>query len=638
MIVEEIVPLPDTLEPKILETPQSFIARIAAMNAAGSAREFCRDFLLDFDKIANGVADEIGRLAILTGADADDLMRGACVATGTHAFAVNGEKLTSARARRTRLRACVDCMAEDMAAAPDLPGDAAIACRAYFLIDPIRTCPIHGRAFVQISDERSLGEHRGDYSLALADAIEDIDLLRSESACRPQSPFERYLMGRFGFAERLQVELLDPLAVTDVTMVCERIGVFHMLGRKGRLGQLDEDGRSGAGQAGFEVLAGGASGLRDFVTEAYETATTEERRGLSNTIFGRFHYFLNSETSEDLVPIKQVIADRLSELLPYGPDDEPLFGVRFSKRYWHTLISAERQYGIPYRTIRQDVVGAGIADRINLRFSKTRFIIDAAKLAELYGSGDTVVSRRRVIYETGAHAHDFAAFDEAGLLSPVERGETPAGDRYRQGAVRALVTRMLGGTERLAGEVPGMVAVRDAYALTDWSRAEVMSMIADGRVRHGSVTGQLPLASLRVDLDQLRELHPLHGRDYLSMGEAAAILRVSETVFKRLIQGNWLPWFRLRHPGTGKLRFMFSKDDIEAFSAAYMPVSEIWMKRGRQLSTINSWLRSHGLEPAFPPADLRCTFYRRTEVTPLLDGLSKTIPATPETEEIHHAR
>jgi len=618
-MIEEIVPLQDTLPLKRFETPTSLVSRIAAMNDAGSAREFCKDFLLDFDRIAMGDADEIARLAVLTGADLGELMRSSVVSASKGQHRLNGEALSTGRSRRTRLRTCVDCIEEEMQEALGLRGDAAVACRAFSLFDSIFTCPFHERSFVQIADHRSLGAHKGDYSMALGEALEDIDGLRALTVKRPLSGLEHYFMGRFGFSDRIHVTLLDPLTVTDVTKMCERIGVFVMLGRKGKLGHLDEHGRWAAGQAGFEILAAGVDGLRGFVTQAYDAATAEERRGLSNTIFGSFHYFLNSETLLGaFTEIKQVIADRLSELLPYGPDDAPLFGVRFSRRHWHTLISAERQYGIPYRTIRQDVVAAGLADRVNLKFDKTRFIIDAGKLAELYGSGKSLLSRRRVIHHTGAHAHDFIAFDEAGLLHAARVGKTASEDTFRQGEVDTLVKRMLENAEPLSGETPGLVPLRDAYKTTDWSRAEVMTMIADGRVRHGSVTGLKPLASLRVDVEHLRRLHPLHGKAYLSIEAAAARLKVSETVISRLVQFNLIEWHRLRQVDTGKLRIMLPTDAVWAFAKEFMPISEIWTKRGGWLARITPWLLANGLEPMFPAADLRCTFYRRADVTPLL--------------------
>lgn len=635
---EEITPLQGTLPLKRFETPASLVSRIAAMNAAGSAREFCKDFLLDFDRIARGDADEIARLSVLAGADLGELLRGSVVSASKGQHRLNGEALSTGRSRLTRLRACVDCIEEDMREAPGLPGDAAVACRAFSLFEPIGTCMFHERSFVQIADHRSLGAHKGDYSMALGEALEDIEGLRAQTVERPLSGLEHYFMGRFGFSDRIHVTLLDPLTVTDVTKICERIGVFVMLGRRGKLTHLDENGRWAAGRAGFEILAAGVDGLRGFVTEAYEAATAEERRGLSNTIFGSFHYFLNSETLLGaFTEIKQVIADRLSELLPYGPDDPPLFGVRFTRRYWHTLISAERQYGIPYRTIRQDVVAARLADRVNLKFDKTRFLIDAGKLAELYGSGEALLSRRRVIYETGAHAHDFAAFDEAGLLRAASVGKTASEEMFRQGEVQTLVKRMLENAEPLSGETPGLVPLRDAYQATDWSRAEVMTMIADGRVRHGSVMGLKPLASLRVDVEQLRRLHPLHGKACLSIEAAAARLKVSETVISRLVQLNLIEWHRLRQVDTEKLRIMLPMDAVEGFATAYVPVSEIWTKRGGWLARINPWLQSNGLEPEFPHADLRCTFYRRAHVAPLLMGPQAATQATHPKED-HDAR
>lgn len=98
------------------------------------------------------------------------------------------------------------------------------------------------------------------------------------------------------------------------------------------------------------------------------------------------------------------------------------------------------------------------------------------------------------------------------------------------------------------------------------------------------------------------------------MEEAANLLEVSETVVNRLVKLEWIGAHEERNEDTGKLRMALLKDDVLAFGRTYIPVSEVWRRRGGRLSTINPLLRSHGLEPAFPSEKLRCTFYPRAKV------------------------
>jgi len=100
----------------------------------------------------------------------------------------------------------------------------------------------------------------------------------------------------------------------------------------------------------------------------------------------------------------------------------------------------------------------------------------------------------------------------------------------------------------------------------------------------------------------------------MSMEEAANLLEVSETVVNRLVKLEWIGAHEERSEVTGKLRMALLKDDVLAFGRTYIPVSEIWRRRGGPMSKINPLLSSHGLEPAFPAEKLRCTFYPRAEV------------------------
>ncbi len=626
----EIEPLEETLPLMPYETGGSITSRLAAMNGAGNARQFCWDQYMDFEKIAAGDVGELTKLATFASVDLTALICWSPKSNGTHGYSIRGETVTNVRSRRTRLRVCVACIDDAMSANPHLPADAAVAVPVYTLLDPIRTCPHHAMSLVQVADSHSFGEHYQDYSIAIADALEDLDSLRSRSIKRPVSEFERYLLGRLGVELRSLEPLLDTMNISQVMTICERFGAFHLHGRNALITQLDEPGQHAAAQAGFEIMVRGEDGLRDFVTNAYQRAAAEGKAGMSSTIFGRLRTFLTSaEHAKDFEPIKQIMVDRLSELVPYGPDDPPIFGVRPSHRHWHTLISAERQYGIPYRTIKKNVERAGIYQRLNLAaFSKTRFAIAVDELERVFGAPDVLIPRLEVTAETGAHAKDFTALEAAGLLVPATGKSHTANAWFRRGDVAQLERTLLARAVPMQGELPGWVTVQRAFLSTSWSRAEVFGHIASGAVPTGSVEGVRSVASLRVDLAALRRLHPLSGREVMSMVAAAAALGVSEQVIERLIKSGRIEAHNLRNEETGKLKTAVFADEVLEFQRTFIPVSEIWLRRGGQMSKINPMLRSRGLKPVFPPDELRCTFYARQEVDSVFPPTASS-PASP---------
>lgn len=612
MIDHDISPLADPIAMRPYETGTSLVARRAAMEHAAHGRQFANDFYVNFERLAGGDPGELRKVSILLSADYDELRRWTPRRVGD-GFELGGEIITNYRSRRTRFRVCPMCAVEDVAAAPGLQLDAAVSCSAFTLVDPIRTCFIHGAALVQVADSRSAGYHHHDFSLAIADALEDWDSLTSNAVLRRVTTFEWYLLGRLGFSQRMHVELADELDITDITTLSQYMGLFILRGRTAVLGDLDEDGLWQAAEIGFEVLSGGERGVRQFVTDAYDRAVADGERGMSSTIFDRFHYFLTSGRSVGhFLTVKQIIIDRLSELVPYGPDDAPTFGVKASKRYWHTLLSAERQYGIPYRTIQKRAERAGLITRLNADVQKTRALIDAKKLDRLLDGGNVQANRFNAAKFLGADWQYFAAFEEAGVLFPVARGTHQHNSIYLQRDLNDLAARLLLHTVQQDGEVDGMVSMWQAYVMSDWSLPEVVDHVVQGNVSCSSITGMQAVASVRVDIEALRALHPLHGVEVMTVPEAAAAIGVSQQVISKLILKERMPRCRQRHPQRNGNRLVVPRAVVEAFRHEYVPVSEIW-RRGVQLSCIARTMEAHGFEPAFKSDELRCLFYHRHE-------------------------
>ncbi|RYG80290.1 MAG: DNA-binding protein, partial [Alphaproteobacteria bacterium] len=419
---------------------------------------------------------------------------------------------------------------------------------------------------------------------------------------------------RLGFTQRIPVVLADELGITEVTKLSQHMGNQILHGREAIVSDLDDSGLWVAEDVGFKVLLDGEDGVRQFVTDAYDRAVADGDRGMSNALFDRFHYFLNSEASVGLFgTVKQIIIDRMSELLPYGPGDTPTFGVTAIRRHWHTLASAERQYGLPYRTIRKLVERAGIVEPLNTDVQKTRAVINAKALDDLLSGGGAQENHYNTAKRLGAHWTHFRAFEEAGLLLPVLRGENKHNFTYLRRDLARFEQALMRHAHPQAGELEGMVSMRQAYVATDWSLAEVVKHVMAGDIPCASVIGMKPVESIRLDLTALRCLHPFGSVETITVKEAAAMLRVSETVISKLITTRRIAGFRQRIPDRNGRRWVVSQAEMEEFRGRYIAASEIWRK-GMGLSKITREMAAHGIEAQFPPDELRCTFYLREQV------------------------
>ena len=612
--VWDVEPLADTLTLGWLETPVSALSRLAALNAAGNAGEFGRDFFLSFPKIAKGDREEVRRFSILASMDFDELMRAAPISLGDGWFTLNGAVVSQGRSRRTNLRFCPHCAVEAVEAHPYVRRDALVYCSAPALVDPIRTCPKHCVPYVFIEDSVRLSSHlKGDYSLAIGDLLEDLDTFVASATPREFSRFERLLMGKLGYGPPVDAPLLNELSITNVTKICERMGTFQLHGPQALIGDLDDDGLWAAAEAGCDILARGSDGVRNFVSDAYERASDEDRRGLAAKVFGKFHYFINSEgVASDFRQIKQIVVDRLSELLPYGPDSV-LYGVSPAKRYWHTLQSAEREYGIPARTIRRHLREADALQRV-ASGAHYHFSVPSTVLDSLYTSPDTALIRYEVVELTGAHAHDFAALEESGLLLPAVKDKVWKKYRFRRGDVEAVIEKLLASAAELANETDGFVPVREAHRNSSWSVTEIYQHIHKGKVPFGIVTGQKAIGGLRVHLASLNQLHPLHGAEHMTQKQVANLLKVSGPVTGRLATAGKLVVHLVRDGETKWLRQAFRRREVQEFSGQYISLNEILARRPGKGSVTNTRLASMRIWPAIAGKEFGATFYNREEV------------------------
>lgn len=352
---------------------------------------------------------------------------------------------------------------------------------------------------------------------------------------------------------------------------------------------------------------------------------------MSSTIFDRFHYFLNSEAAiSQFLEIKQIIIDRLSELVPYGPDDPIVFGVRPAKRHWHNLISAERQYGVPCRTIQARVDREGIFRRLNPAFEKSRYVISADDLERMMLGDDQASTQLEVVQRTGIGTLDMAAIKTAGVLVPTIYSDLARDCWYRRGDVLDLEERFRSLAVEQLGEVEGMVTVYRGYRDTNWTRGEVLRHMADGKVPISMVVGLRSFEGLRVNLEGLAKLHPLYGREIMTTEAAAKLLGVSEAVIQKLVLTDSMTWDYVRIKKTGRLKKAVFRDGVEEFKRNYIPLSEIVTTHNISYVQAKRWLASIGVEEKLGGLDLRCTFYPREEVDRLVPGAPRPVRKPPD--------
>ncbi len=166
------------------ESPTSYASRLARFHAVGSARSLCLETRVPFRGLVAGDEVAVARLAEVAGVEVELLGAHALRRTEDGAT-LRGERLVRSTLRRARVHACPACLAGD-AAASDAPADAAMAGRSAWLLEPLRTCAVHGSALVEIVTTAS-AHHLHDFALLVASGASDIARLAAEAVKRAPS-------------------------------------------------------------------------------------------------------------------------------------------------------------------------------------------------------------------------------------------------------------------------------------------------------------------------------------------------------------------------------------------------------------------------------------------------------------------
>ena len=609
-------PLRETLALGNEETPASFASRLAAMNWASSAREFCRDFYLSFDKIAAGDNQEIRRLAAFAGADEQQLLAHAPVRVTRWSFMLNGTIVPGYISRRTSVRICPHCSLEDAARNPGLAPEAAMHGRDWWLIGSLRTCPEHASALIEVG--RGLSTYAHDFAAIAGRSIDELEALTRDVALRKQSPFEEFVRARLA-GKNPAAGLLTDLPLSHANHVCERFGLLKLYRNK-RVLQATEDELWAASAAGFEILKVGQIAIRKLFEQASDHRQKSSRNtGDAKQTIGPLHGFLGHEaTSPAYAEIRRASMEALCELFPYGPEDGQLFGFSIVARKVHTQGTAALAYGVQERTLRKLCVAGGIGRFARPGDTRSRLFIDARQLDRFLGGTKGVSMLRALAIKLTMPEQHLHALVRHGQLQPiVPKADMPPRHKlfFRVADVEEFFDRLWTAVRPTSDQpATGLIALADAWRKTDWTLGQIISGIADGTVKAWGDADARRYETIRVDPDLLRFIsHDQHGA-FVSFDDAAQTIGCRYDAIEELCQRRLLIGGRRSNPQTGRLWLAVQAESLSRFDLEYVSLFHLSRLLSTTISKTRLWTADNGIEPAFAVAAAGGQFFRRSQI------------------------
>src|SRR5258708_3326017 len=239
------------------ETPMSYVSRLAARNGI-KARRFCLDFGLRFQDVVDGDPETLKAVADLGGIDPQPLLANAFRKSRELCWTHRGQVLHRVALRRERIAICPACALADIDASPKLRPQAAVYGRIAWLIEAVRTCPVHRIPLVVVSEDLR-PRFRHDFATHVANAIPRLAALAAGAPRRDLGALESHALARL--QDRASSPFLDRMPLSAVVRVCETAGAVVLFGPKVGLEKLSDDERLAAGGRGFEAIASGATAV-----------------------------------------------------------------------------------------------------------------------------------------------------------------------------------------------------------------------------------------------------------------------------------------------------------------------------------------------------------------------------------------
>ncbi|UWR03684.1 TniQ family protein [Ruegeria conchae] len=159
-----------TLRPAALETPTSFLSRLAARNGCPDKVSFCYDLGLDLIAISNGERSAIEDLCHFAGLPNDAFAKTAVIKTTKMSCRVGQELFENLTLNRVEIRVCPKCQLEQHQLSSDLW---AKVHKMHWQVPQIHSCYLHNEKLLTIT-AKSHHILRFDSSSAIRSAWNEI--------------------------------------------------------------------------------------------------------------------------------------------------------------------------------------------------------------------------------------------------------------------------------------------------------------------------------------------------------------------------------------------------------------------------------------------------------------------------------
>ena len=595
------------------ETPTSLAARTAYLNGR-SARDFCLDMGFQFQHVVDGRPEALERLAHCARVELGALCAFSFKRTGVRSYEIRGERILRSGLVRARVRVCPHCIADDLS--HDGDGSYAQAYqRAYWLVGSIRTCQIHCQPLVEISENLKPNSLH-DFTTTLKSGIDRLANLDLDFVSRPPSSLDRYMQSRLDENSHGE-QWLDGIRLDAVGKLSEVLGACAIHGVNVHLNALTDDNLYEAGGVGFDIASQGEAGIRALLSKLQDTHDPKARSQGPKTVFRRLYEWLAHDSDDQAYdPLRDIVSRHCIETMPLGPGDE-LFGKHIEVRKLHSVYTASREYKAHPKRLRKLLHLGGFLSDDYLGVFDNCALFDA-------GDADAFI-RKAIVSYTLRDAAEYLNIPRPYDVDILTRYVRPLVDAdrsnlaryaFEQGALDEFMARLSGNAVPMNSSEVELVSLIEARKRACCSMSDIIDRLIAGELSTVRVdAGTTGFLSIRVSVDEVRDLVRLQDHGGLSLRQAEKALAVNTQVLKSLMEAGYLQSQVAINPLNRCPQTIIFLDDIEKFRSTYVSLTVLSRELGVHFTNLKKRLTNIPL--AMDREKIGGSFYLRSSLPPL---------------------
>ncbi len=547
------------------ECIESLASRVALANGYPSLRLFYVTSGLSRRKLAEGDTSEVSKLAMLVGGDDGMLARNTVFRVQlNHGIWQLGHACFDRQSTRgKRLRFCINCVANNVAAGAGLPA-ARTFVRASWISRSVRNCTEHERPLFEMAVKHTRDDD-------FARFIQDNMALISEHAAVPHKPVpidvDRYVEDRIKGV--LREPFLDRFEAYVAIELCYYLG--QLIKRHHHtLRQLPASLRNAhAREVGFAVARNGEAAIRDIVAAIIHRDRADST---FQAVFGALCRWLREKCHKpaysELVELFQDIAERN---LPVGPEDVCVVKVR--RRYLHTVHSASIEYDLHDNRVLELMRSNGLLG--NVDYPRLSIWFDADRAHEILTDAAETLTSKEVQNILRVGERGLNGILESGLLPRVEeRAETRNYSRIRKKDLLAFQEAVFAAA-KYRRPSPSMMSIQAACQRVGAKLHEVLRVIMSGEIENVALVDghRCRIDELRLDVEEVADTFEKvravgadpNEADLLTLKRTQQLLGVNPPTVPHLVRLGALDTVGVEHPRTKARKFYIHRASVETF-------------------------------------------------------------------------